>query len=460
MPPGQKVGRRSGMPSPPQSSPSVTVEPSLSEDVLPRNSDALGDNTSLEQSRGAGRPLSNRVRGKTLGKGVDKLVAQNGGNKLPVPVLEQWNTLCGVNAPKASMLLGVYIRRMAPIKNTLTWWDISEAIQSAIIQAVLDKIKISDDYRNNQVAQKAVHAKCYRIHLNWRYNMKLHYRQLLKDGEDTYSSPYENMAPEDWRHLIDDVWATDKHKPEDNGYANLEFPEFYEKMHTKKDNTWIDDICATNHSKMLSQREESSQSGVQWTPEGMSGDVLRKRKRYILGFGVGPKPTSSSSKTDIASQARDEELQNYRANMEKIEMEREEEKREREQERREREQERREREEEKRQREEERREYEAGQKKMADRLLLLEEKTQAHSSPTHRGRHFITSTSTGREIEKQRRQQEAVQKNKEDLLRIWQENSKALGPRIDHGGHISSTSTGGRRAHWKVFSHLFHFYWL
>lgn len=55
MPPGQKVGRRSGMPSPPQSSPSVTVEPSLSEDVLPRNSDALGDNTSLEQSRGAGK---------------------------------------------------------------------------------------------------------------------------------------------------------------------------------------------------------------------------------------------------------------------------------------------------------------------------------------------------------------------------------------------------------------------
>ncbi|XP_058224991.1 vicilin-like seed storage protein At2g18540 [Rhododendron vialii] len=235
--------------------------------------------------------------------------------------------------------------------------------------------------------------------------------------------------------------------PEDNGYANLEFPEFYEKMHTKKDNTWIDDICAANHSKMLSQREESSQSGVQWTPEGMSGDVLGKRKRYILGFGVGPKPTSSSSKTDIASQARDEELQNYKANMEKIEMEREEEKREREQERREREHERREREEEKRQREEERREYEAVQKKMADRLLLLEEKTQAHSSPTHRGGQFITSTSTRRESEKQRRQQEVVQKNKEDLVLIWQENSKALGPRINHGGHISSTSTSGRRAH-------------
>ncbi|XP_058218357.1 uncharacterized protein LOC131329278 isoform X2 [Rhododendron vialii] len=87
------------------------------------------------------------------------------------------------------------------------------------------------------------------------------------------------MAPKDWRHLIDDVWTTDKHKRktaaeiknrgqlglgghcsgsrsfvagmttplEDNGYANLEFPEFYEKMNTKKDNTWIDDICGANH---------------------------------------------------------------------------------------------------------------------------------------------------------------------------------------------------------------------
>ncbi|KAI8530217.1 hypothetical protein RHMOL_Rhmol11G0038800 [Rhododendron molle] len=82
-------------------------------------------------------PLSDLVHGKTLGKGVDKFVAQNGGNKLPIPMLEQWNTLCGVNAPKASMLLGMYIRRMAPIKNMLTWWDIPEAIQSAIIQAVL-----------------------------------------------------------------------------------------------------------------------------------------------------------------------------------------------------------------------------------------------------------------------------------------------------------------------------------
>ncbi|KAI8530218.1 hypothetical protein RHMOL_Rhmol11G0038900 [Rhododendron molle] len=92
---------------------------------------------------------------------------------------------------------------------------------------------------------------------------------------------------------------------------------------------------------MLSQREESSQSGVQWTPEGMSGDVLGKRKRSV------------STELVLIVNARDEELQNYKANMEKMEMEREEDKKEREQERRERE-------EEKRQREEERRKYEAG----------------------------------------------------------------------------------------------------
>ncbi|KAG5527580.1 hypothetical protein RHGRI_028479 [Rhododendron griersonianum] len=389
----------------------------------------------LERS---GRPLSNRVRGKTLGKGVDKLVAQNGGDKLPVPVLEQWNTLCGINAPKASMLLGVYIRRMAPIKNTLTWWDINEATQSIIIQVVLEKIKISDDYHNNQVAQKAVHAKCYRIHLNWRYHMKLHYRQLLKDGEDTYSSPYENMNPEDWRHLIDDVWATEKHKVA----IIIIFITIYNGSQR----------CLANEKNLLSpvysghprrcaweEEEQVPVKTVIWDENILACMECEHMGWYILGFGVGPKPTSSSSKTDVASWARDEELQNYKVNMEKMEMEREEEKREREQERKERDQERREREEEKRQREEERSEYEVGQKKMADRLLLLEEKTQAHSSPIHRGGHF-TSTSTGRESEKERRQQEAVQKKKEDLLLLLQENTKALGPRIDHGGHISSTS--------------------
>ncbi|XP_038982880.1 uncharacterized protein LOC103700228 isoform X2 [Phoenix dactylifera] len=92
-----------------------------------------------------------------------------------------------------------------------------------------------------------------------------------------------------------------KEKPEFNGSENLEFPEFYKKMHTKKNKKWIDPICTVKHSKMLSLREESSQSGVQLTSEEMSRQALGKRKRYILGFGDGPKPSSSSSTSSRVS---------------------------------------------------------------------------------------------------------------------------------------------------------------
>ncbi|XP_038986586.1 uncharacterized protein LOC120112091 [Phoenix dactylifera] len=94
---------------------------------------------------------SKRVRGKTVGKGIDKLIAQNGGEKLSVPVLDEWNALCGINAPKVASLLRVYIRRMCPIKGIPTWRHVDEATQSAIIQSVLDKFKISDDYHGNLV---------------------------------------------------------------------------------------------------------------------------------------------------------------------------------------------------------------------------------------------------------------------------------------------------------------------
>lgn len=63
-------------------------------------------------------------------------------------------------------------------------------------------------------------------------------------------------------------------------------------------------------AQMLRVREESSQSIVWLTPEveEMSREVLGKRKRYILGIGVGSKSSSSSPAFDAASPARDEEF--------------------------------------------------------------------------------------------------------------------------------------------------------
>ncbi|KAH7850613.1 hypothetical protein Vadar_000463 [Vaccinium darrowii] len=95
--------------------------------------------------------------------------------------------------------------------------------------------------------------------------------------------------------------------------------------------------------KDRSLQEESSQSSLQLTPKEMSREVLGKRKRYILGFEVGPKSTSSSSQTDVVSWARDEEFHKIQADMEKMQMEHEEKKREHEETKRVREEEMRER---------------------------------------------------------------------------------------------------------------------
>ncbi|XP_038975488.1 stress response protein NST1-like [Phoenix dactylifera] len=172
--------------------------------------------------------------------------------------------------------------------------------------------------------------------------------------------------------------------PEFNGCENLEFSEFYKKTHTKKNKEWIDPICAVKHSKMLSLREESSQSSVQLTSEEMSRQALGKRKRYILGFGVGPKPSSSSSTPSRVSQVHVRELQKLKAKIEEMKMEHKELRRQLEQERREREEERKEREEE--------------QKQIAHLTILvtefLKKKTQTHKLSIHHDGAIYSTGST------------------------------------------------------------------
>ncbi|XP_038975619.1 unconventional myosin-VI-like [Phoenix dactylifera] len=81
----------------------------------------------------------------------------------------------------------------------------------------------------------------------------------------------------------------------------------------------------------------------------MSRQTLGKRKRYILRFRVGLKPSSSSSIPSRVSQDHVGELQKLKAEMEEIKMEHEELRRQLEQERREHEEEKKEREEEQKQ---------------------------------------------------------------------------------------------------------------
>ena len=100
---------------------------------------------------------------------------------------------------------------------------------------------------------------------------------------------------------------------------------------------------------MLKVQDESFQSGVKLTAEDFSREVLGvgKKKKYLRGFGVGP-TSSQSSKSGLASQAHDEEMEKLRADLDEQNRERE------------------------REREEQHKKFEEQEKKIEDQQLKFE----------------------------------------------------------------------------------------
>ena len=63
-------------------------------------------------------------------------------------------------------------------------------------------------------------------------------------------------------------------------------------------------------------RDESIEFGKPMRQEDISRVVLGKKKGYLRGFGVGPKPSSCDTRFSAASQARDEQLKRLTSELE------------------------------------------------------------------------------------------------------------------------------------------------
>jgi hypothetical protein len=84
-----------------------------------------------------GSPIISRFRGPTKGKGVQREVDKNKGEKLRVEVCPLACTFVGKNATKIANQLGVQIRLSAPLQGISTWTQIDRGSKDAIIQNVL-----------------------------------------------------------------------------------------------------------------------------------------------------------------------------------------------------------------------------------------------------------------------------------------------------------------------------------
>ncbi|XP_028102568.1 uncharacterized protein LOC114301810 [Camellia sinensis] len=70
--------------------------------------------------------------------------------------------------------------------------------------------------------------------------------------------------------------------------------------------------------QMTRVRDESIESGTPMRQEDISRVVLGKKKEYLRGFGVGPKPSSCDSGFSAASQACDEQLKRLTSELETL----------------------------------------------------------------------------------------------------------------------------------------------
>ncbi|KAL7264764.1 hypothetical protein ACSBR1_002669 [Camellia fascicularis] len=248
------------------------------------------------QAESVGKSTSTHVRNSTLEKGVQKKIASKKEKKLHVYVNGMLITLTGGNATPATNELGLQIRRLCPLKGVKSWKKIDQSIKDAVLQAVLDKFEIGEDFHTNQQAQEIIDTKAYLLYKDWRYTLKQHFEKLVEeDVDDPYSHPPTGVCLDDWKHMIDkrskagtanrsllpyNHTSGSRSFPiamslmvDENGELN--FPEFYSKSHkSKKTNEWIDPKFATD-------------AGIPLTQEELSRQVLGQRKNYLCGFGIG-----------------------------------------------------------------------------------------------------------------------------------------------------------------------------
>ncbi|CAL5386491.1 unnamed protein product [Camellia sinensis] len=263
---------------------------------------------------GTSKPL--RVRGPTLGKGIQKIIRANKGEKCYVHIDRGLNAMTGKYATPATNELGIQIRTLCPLKDVKSWLDLDETTKAAVIQGVLDKFQIGDDFHNDLQAQEIVNKKAYGLYKDWRYTLKQEF-ELLEGlpRDEIYGHPPVGVSLDNWKHLIDVAWQDASHQKRSKaGKSNRSQLPY---NHTNGSRSFPIAMAAMLHQEMVNVQAAAIESGTPLTQEEISRQVLGQKKRYLLGFGSGPQPS-----TIFATRAHDKDMEAMRAEVEALREER------------------------------------------------------------------------------------------------------------------------------------------
>ncbi|KAL7187196.1 hypothetical protein ACSBR1_037298 [Camellia fascicularis] len=102
--------------------------------------------------------------------------------KLHVYVNRIMNALTRGNATPATNEFSLKIRPLCPLKGVKSWKKIDQSIKDAVVQVVLDKFEIGEDFHTDEQAQEIVDTKSYLLYKDWRYTLKQYFEKLVEKG--------------------------------------------------------------------------------------------------------------------------------------------------------------------------------------------------------------------------------------------------------------------------------------
>ncbi|CAL5418219.1 unnamed protein product [Camellia sinensis] len=181
----------------------------------------------------------------------------------------------------------------------------------------MDKFEIGDNYEDNALSQQVVEKKCNVLHKDWKCRMKKKWEKLYLIDEvwldpankRRYDAGKKNRSKLSYNHISGprSFPAAMSIVVKENGGLLPDLCNFYKDTHQNKED---------KTEQMTRVWDESIESGMLMRQEDISRVVFGKKKGYLRGFGVGPKPSSCDSGFSAASQACDEQLKRLTSELE------------------------------------------------------------------------------------------------------------------------------------------------
>ncbi|KAG5586779.1 hypothetical protein H5410_047213 [Solanum commersonii] len=281
-----------------------------------RQTTLTGETTQDTQSVDDSNNLTHKGRGKTRGKGLEKMKKTLGSKmKIEIPLGKGRPTKPDQSA-KLSNELGIIARNFLLLPNK--WKELTREDKDTTLIRCHERFEINLD-------EHYVKDSCENILKNrsrqWRYKLKKLFESAHSE-EEARKIEVPELTPKNWNRLCD-MWINPHHKLKSNHFMGSKALvasraamggtkpegvepdriEFYKHTHYTSEKGWYSLHAETHYNNMIDLKDIYTSGESSMTIDEIVDIVLGTKLGYIKGLGYGPKPN-----TTRATQRRTAEL--------------------------------------------------------------------------------------------------------------------------------------------------------